>query len=398
MSTLTTGLTHAPANTQQGYVRLSAEVLHQGRVIPPEQVPLADWAARGIHTRGCKQMVWEVMSSRALKVADLPPSMRGLDASQLPPPRVYLWTWRVNRLVESLVLVLILSNVVLVVLSTTKAVKGSEEMTDAFYNFEMACTAIFTVEYVLRVASCTAHPKLAGAVTGRFRFARQPLSILDLVAVVPFYIDFVDENPHFRGGLSVRLFRLLRLVSLFRLERQLAAAQILVKVFRRTKNEMLVTFYAMAMLILVSATLAYYAENTDDSVAEICAKKDPAARAGDPDCPSITSLIESLYWSTITVTTVGYGDKVPTSPLGKALAAVISALGVLMFALPAGILGSGFVEVMQQHHLQEEGKEHEETRSQLMRIESRVERIEQQLEQVLARLPPPAPGTSLTTT
>jgi voltage-gated potassium channel Kch len=97
---------------------------------------------------------------------------------------------------------------------------------------------------------------------------------------------------------------------------------------------------------------------------------------------NITSLAESLYWVIVTITTVGYGDLHPVSTGGKILSMVISLMGVLMFALPAGILGSGFVEVMQQHLQEEE----EEQSKQILRLIDLVQQLSEDVKSNQARV------------
>jgi hypothetical protein len=258
----------------------------------------ATWAARGIHTPSVKQAVWEIMSSRSLKdedlleagfqnVAvmeagrdtDLTPIQRLRRASVWRAPgrtqapggritgRVYRWTSPINRVLEALLLSLILANVASVMIDaivdkrddTSSFSNDGLEHTDTEYEIfetlELTSTVVFTLEYVLRVWSCSAHPRFAGTlkgraglwcnwVVGRWRFVKQPLMLLDLVALIPFYLDiFLEEgfrlfgNQHqFRGGLVLRVLRLLRIFSLLRLERQLAALQILTQVFRSRSN------------------------------------------------------------------------------------------------------------------------------------------------------------------
>jgi voltage-gated potassium channel Kch len=140
--------------------------------------------------------------------------------------------------------------------------------------------------------------------------------------------------------------------------------------------ELLVTAYALCTLTLLGGVLGYYFE----------------ASTTNPD-KNITSLAESLYWCIVTITTVGYGDMHPVSTGGKILSMAISLMGVLMFALPAGILGSGFVEVMQQH-LQDEEEEQSKQIVQLTELvlalteqsKSNQSRLEQRLTAIESRL------------
>jgi voltage-gated potassium channel len=122
--------------------------------------------------------------------------------------------------------------------------------------------------------------------------------------------------------------------------------------------ELLVTAYALLSLTLLGGVLGYYFE---------ASTKNPGK--------NITSLSESLYWCIVTITTVGYGDLHPVSTGGEILSMFISLAGVLMFALPAGILGSGFVVVMQQHLQHEE----EEQSKQIARLIVLVEQLSKEV-------------------
>ena len=129
--------------------------------------------------------------------------------------------------------------------------------------------------------------------------------------------------------------------------------------------ELLVTAYALLSLTLLGGVLGYYFE---------ASTKNPGK--------NITSLSESLYWCIVTITTAGYGDLHPVSTGGKILSMFISLAGVLMFALPAGILGSGFVEVMQQHLQHEE----EEQSKQIARLIVLMEQLSEDVKSNQARV------------
>ena len=140
------------------------------------------------------------------------------------------WSKSANAVFESCILLVILSNVLVVVIDTDASLKRGATR-EAFYVFELASIMIFTVEYTLRLWCCTAHPRFAGC-RGRLRYATRPLQLLDFLTLLPFYGDLLLEDRRARGAIMMRAPRLLRLVSLLRLERQLAAVTILSKVGR----------------------------------------------------------------------------------------------------------------------------------------------------------------------
>ncbi|MGB0717442.1 MAG: ion transporter [Phycisphaerae bacterium] len=199
-----------------------------------------------------------------------------------------------------------------------------------FDGFELISVIIFSLEYLLRVWSCTVSSAFAETVKGRIRFMLTPMAIIDLLAIVPFFLTAMSFD--FRMLRAIRMVRLLRILKIARYSETL---QLLARVMINRKNELLVTMLAVTVLLIFASTLMYYAER-------------------DVQPEQFSSIPASMWWGVATLTTVGYGDIYPVSPLGKALGAGIAVLGIGLFALPAGILGSGFVEAMEKKHRQKE--------------------------------------------
>jgi voltage-gated potassium channel len=128
--------------------------------------------------------------------------------------------------------------------------------------------------------------------------------------------------------IDLRFLRALRLFRIFRiakLGRYSSSVRLIGKVLSQKREELIVTGMIMGLLVVVSSSFMYFAENE--------AQPDKF-----PDIPS------SMWWAIVTLTTVGYGDVHPVTPLGRVFAAIIAMLGIGMFALPAGILGASFME------------------------------------------------------
>lgn len=188
---------------------------------------------------------------------------------------------------------------------------------------EIASMLIFTVEYLLRIWSCTAEPRFSHPVFGRLRFAVTPLLLIDLLALAPFYLPFL-------GLEDLRTLRALRLLAwAARLGRYFEGIRTLGKVLQSKALELMTVVLVLAVMLILASAMMYYAEHTAQ----------PEAFASIP---------ESMWWSIITLTTVGYGDVSPVTPMGKLMAGVIAVMGIGMFALPAGILGSGFLAEIQK--------------------------------------------------
>ena len=182
--------------------------------------------------------------------------------------------------------------------------------------------AVFTVEYILRVWSCTVNPRFKDPVRGRLQFLVTPLALVDLMAVLPFYLPFLF--PDLRFMRAMRLFRLFRVLKLARYSESL---QTFVDVLRLKKEELLLMLFAIMILLVVSSSLMYEAEN-----------------AAQPEAFAI--IPAAMWWGIVTLATVGYGDVYPVTPWGRFIGSIVVILGIGLFALPTGVLASGFAEVL----------------------------------------------------
>jgi voltage-gated potassium channel len=228
---------------------------------------------------------------------------------------------RASQAVDVVLLVLIALNVIAVVLETVAAVEA--RLGGVFRGFELFSVAVFTLEYAARVWSSVEDPRYAGAVRGRLRFMRTPMALVDAAAVAPFYLVFL--------GFDLRIVRLLRLTRFFRvakLGRYVETLRLFAGVFRTRREELVITTCLMGALVLLGASLVYFAEN----------RVQPEAFASIP---------ATMWWAIATLTTVGYGDVVPVTGLGRLLGAFTAVLGLGLFALPTAILGSGFIEAIE---------------------------------------------------
>ena len=232
-------------------------------------------------------------------------------------PRSLSMPW---SLVSPALLCLILINIASMILESVSAIRAAGPA--VFRGVEIFSVAVFSIEYLARLWVCTESPKFRGAVRGRLRWATSLMALADLLAVLPFYLPFL--------GVDLRVFRVLRAMRLARiakLGRYSAAIQLIGSVVRDRKEELVTTLVMVAMLMLVAASLMYFAES----------EAQPEAFGSIP---------AAMWWAVVTLTTVGYGDTYPITSAGRILGAVIALLGIGMVALPTGIIGAGFVEAM----------------------------------------------------
>jgi len=189
-----------------------------------------------------------------------------------------------------------------------------------FYSFEIFSVIVFTVEYVARVWSAPAKRDQENGETGlkaRMRYIFSFYGLIDLVAILPFYIQA------FFPGLDLRVLRALRLLRILKLNHYNSALDDLFGAIIEEKKSFLTTLYIFSVAFVLSSSLIYYAEH----------KVQPEDFRSIPD---------AMYWSIITLTTVGYGDVSPITVFGKSIAAITAIFGVVVVALLTGIVANSF--------------------------------------------------------
>ena len=214
--------------------------------------------------------------------------------------------------------VLIVLNVAAVMLETVEPLH--RRYLWLFDGFETVSVAVFTVEYVLRLWSCTADPAYRHPVWGRLRFATRPMAVVDLLAILPSYIPNAWIDFRF-----LRVLRLLRLLRVLKLGRYSDAVAVLAATVRSKRAELGVMLLILAMLLVLSSGVMYYAEH-------------------EAQPQHFSSMPAALWWSVITLTTIGYGDVYPVTPIGRVLGGLIAISGIGFVALPTAIMASGFAD------------------------------------------------------
>jgi len=218
------------------------------------------------------------------------------------------------RLVNVLLMLLIMFNVVAVILASDSVIYT--QLQGFFDNFELFSIIIFSMEYLFRTWVCVEDPRYQSPIKGRLKYMVSPMAIVDLVAVLPFYLGIFFN-------IDTRFLRVLRLFRIFKLSRHFSAMSVLLTVI---KNE-LATLVSAIFILLVLVVLA--------SAGMFMVERDVQPQA-------FGTIPRAMWWATITLTTVGYGDVLPVTVAGKILGVFITILGVGMAALPAGIIASGF--------------------------------------------------------
>lgn len=187
-------------------------------------------------------------------------------------------------------------------------------------HFEIGSVGLFTIEYALRLWSALEVPYLKRLPGWRARlaWARRPYLLIDLLAILPFYL-------HHILGLDLRIVRLLRVMRLLRLTRYSPAMHTLGRVIYGERRALIAAGYLLAAAVIFAATGIHFLE-------------------GETQPEKFGSVPDSAWWAIATLTTVGYGDIVPITPWGKVFGGIVMVTGLCILALPVAIISTGFAQ------------------------------------------------------
>ena len=227
-----------------------------------------------------------------------------------------------NRFIVAVILV----SVVIAVMATEPAITHGN--LKAFRRAEMAFGIIFLIEYIARLWSVVDKPGPESAWVKRWRFARSPIGIIDLVVVAASLFPFLVTSAPI-----LRIVRLLRLASLMQFGRFSMALREIGRAVSERRYDLFVTLALAGALLMFGATALHWAE-------------------GDIQPRAFGSIPRAMWWAIITLTTVGYGDTAPVTAIGKMLAGVVALGGIGLVAMPTGIIAAAFSQAMQRHREQ----------------------------------------------
>lgn len=264
-----------------------------------------------------------------------------------------------SKFFDKFLIVLILLNVSAVIAESVDAIYFPNQQ--LFYIFEQFSIVIFSFEYLLRLWSIVEEePEEDPTMPNwkrRITWMKTPGAIIDFISIAPAYVNFFVT-------VDLRFLRVLRLFRLLKLTRYFAAMRILLIVMSKEKESFKAVIFILLILIVTAASGIYVVENR-----------------AQPEV--FESIPKSMWWAVVTLTTVGYGDVIPVTTLGKFLGAVITILGVGLAALPAGILASGLASELEQRReiLEQEFREMllEDDDMNLVRDSYKIDKIRREL-------------------
>nr|XP_028591276.1 potassium voltage-gated channel subfamily KQT member 2 isoform X7 [Podarcis muralis] len=228
------------------------------------------------------------------------------------------------------VFLLVFSCLVLSVFSTIEEYEDSSE--GALYILEIVTIVVFGVEYFVRIWAAGCCCRYRGW-RGRLKFARKPFCVIDImVLIASIAVLAAGSQGNVFATSALRSLRFLQILRMIRMDRRGGTWKLLGSVVYAHSKELITAWYIGFLCLILASFLVYLAEK------------------GEND--HFDTYADALWWGLITLTTIGYGDKYPQTWNGRLLAATFTLIGVSFFALPAGILGSGFALKVQEQHRQ----------------------------------------------
>ncbi|KAM9455153.1 potassium voltage-gated channel subfamily KQT member 5 isoform 1-T1 [Clarias gariepinus] len=231
---------------------------------------------------------------------------------------------------HALVFVLVFGCLVLSVFST---IPDHQEMSSrSLFILEFVMIIVFGMEYLVRIWSAGCCCRYRGW-QGRLRFARKPFSIIDIIVLIASVaVVSAGSQGNIFAASALRSLRFLQILRMVRMDRRGGTWKLLGSVVYAHSKELVTAWYIGFLVLIFASFLVYLVEKDMNK--------------------EFSTYADALWWGTITLTTIGYGDKTPKTWTGRLLSSGFALLGISFFALPAGILGSGFALKVQEQHRQ----------------------------------------------
>ena len=221
-------------------------------------------------------------------------------------------------LFDTFIVVWVIISVVSVVLESVTAIEYILHI--QFIIVDAIAVGIFTMEYCMRLYCCVEEPGFESAVTGRFKQAKSSSSVIDFLAILPFFLEIILHHL-----MDLRFLRVFRLMRLLKLTRYTGATATLTKVIAREMPVLGASAFIMLLLVILTASLGYLFEH-------------------DAQPEKFDNIPQSIYWAVITLASVGYGDISPVTAGGRIMTIFLALLGIGIFAIPAALLSSAFTD------------------------------------------------------
>lgn len=223
-----------------------------------------------------------------------------------------------HHMFDTFIVIWVIISVIAVVLESVQSIHYLLNL--EFLILDAIAVSVFTLEYCLRLYCCVEEPGYQKAIAGRLKLAKSTASIIDLLAIAPFFLEVFLHHLF-----DLRFMRVFRLLRLLKLTRYTGATKSLSQVIAREWPVMAASAFIMLLLVVMTASLGYLFEHE-----------------AQPD--KFENIPQSIYWAVITLASVGYGDISPVTPAGRAMTIVLALIGIGIFAIPAALLSAAFAD------------------------------------------------------
>ena len=264
---------------------------------------------------------------------------------------------RIGIFLEHFLIWIISLNVFFAIIETLPEINKNGIHTFFLY-FDIFSVSIFIIEYILRIWTSSLHILYSGRF-GKVRHIFSPLMLFDIFVILPFFFS-LPFFSFFNNQQILRIFRLIRIFRVLRIAQYSIAVEHILQILKQKRGELVAVFTFMIILIIISSTFVYHSEQSI---------------TGTP----FTSIPITIWWSIQTLSTVGYGDMIPQTLLGKIFTSISIFFGVAIFALPTAILGASFYAEIR-------AKEKEA----INRLKKEIQLLRKQKNDLHAQISPPA--------
>ena len=223
-----------------------------------------------------------------------------------------------HHMFDTFIVIWVVISVIAVVLESVQSIHYLLNL--EFLILDAIAVSVFTLEYCLRLYCCVEEPGYQKAISGRLKLAKSTASVIDLLAIAPFFLEVFLHHLF-----DLRFMRVFRLLRLLKLTRYTGATKSLSQVIAREWPVMAASAFIMLLLVVMTASLGYLFEHE-----------------AQPD--KFENIPQSIYWAVITLASVGYGDISPVTPAGRAMTIVLALIGIGIFAIPAALLSAAFAD------------------------------------------------------
>jgi len=218
--------------------------------------------------------------------------------------------------IQALIFFNIFVSILIMFLETESSLSSYMDIFDKINVFNVI---LFTIEYILRIYSYEFKHQHNKKFT-RIKYAFTPMMLIDLIAILPFYLTILGINTEF-----LRVLRVMRIFKLFKVAKFFQFDDLIIEIIKEKKEEFIFIFIAITILLFTLAPLTYYAEHE-----------------AQPEV--FKSMTDALWWAVVTFTTIGYGDMYPITTAGKIITSFISILAIAFYAIPGSIFTAGLLE------------------------------------------------------